>query len=138
MIRPKAIEMKPRSAPENGAFVPLSSSRIAGTEPAPMKTSSAVPMNSANRRCETWCSAIALDLLSAQGRGAAGRSAGFPKRECLGAIFDIIEHRSATIEHFDRLCQAERTVKALKRPHPCVNTIRYDPGARVESFNVRS
>src|ERR1700746_3043538 len=111
MIRPKAIEMSPRSAPENGSFVPLSSSRIAGTEPAPMKTSSAVPMNSAKRRCETWCSAIALDLLSAQGKGAAGRSAGFPQRQCLGTPFDIIEHRSATIEHFDCSCQAERTVK---------------------------
>src|SRR2546425_2819176 len=45
--------MKPRSAPEKGAFVPLSSSRIAGTEPAPMKTSSAVPIASANARCAT-------------------------------------------------------------------------------------
>src|SRR5207244_4270575 len=45
MTRPNAIEMKPRSAPENGAFVPPSSSRIAGTEPAPMKTSSPVPMD---------------------------------------------------------------------------------------------
>src|SRR5438093_6603845 len=93
MIRPKAIEMKPRSAPENGAFVPLSSNRIAGTEPAPIKTSSAVPMNSAKRRCETWCSAISRNLLSAQGRGAAGRSADSPKASLPGN--DIRHDRTA-------------------------------------------
>src|SRR6058998_218845 len=93
MTRPKATEMKPRSAPENGAFEPLSSSRIAGTEPAPMKTSSAVPMNSANRRCETWCSAISPNLLPAQGREAAGRSAEIPEASLPGN--DIRHDRTA-------------------------------------------
>src|SRR2546425_10565213 len=68
------MPMKPGSAPENGALVPLSRSRIAGTEPAPMKTSSAVPMNSAPNRCQIVCSSIAQILLLAVRAGGANRS----------------------------------------------------------------
>src|SRR3954454_21217705 len=45
---PKAREIMPRSAIVNGAS-PLTI-RVAGTEPTPMKTRNAVPMNSAARR----------------------------------------------------------------------------------------
>src|SRR5437867_11849204 len=79
MTRPKATEMKPRSAPENGAFEPLSSNRIAGTEPAPMKTSNAVPMNSANSRCETWCSAISPEPPPGPRQRSRGPFRGIPE-----------------------------------------------------------
>src|ERR1700704_4038833 len=73
-IRPKAKEMKPRAAPENGAFVPPSSRRIAGTEPAPIKTSSAVPIASAKARCATENVSI-THLLPAPASRPAGHSA---------------------------------------------------------------
>src|SRR3982074_1414211 len=66
--------MKPRAAPENGAFVPPSRSRIAGTEPAPIKTSSAVPIASAKARCATENVSI-THLLPAPDTRPAGHSA---------------------------------------------------------------
>src|SRR6266576_5041872 len=68
------MEMKPRSAPEKGAFVPPSRRRIAGTEPAPTKTSSAVPTASAKARCATENVSI-THLLPAPASRPAGHSA---------------------------------------------------------------
>src|SRR5690349_23583800 len=129
MIRPKAIEMKPRSAPENGAFEPLSSNRIAGTEPAPMKTSSAVPMNSANRRCEKWYSAIALTSSRPKAEEPRAVPRGVPRLRCLGTTFDMIEHRSATIEQSGCLCQEVE--------HPVLERARACPPRPVQTERIR-
>src|SRR6266567_7309691 len=96
--------MKPRSAPENGAFVPPSSSRIAGTEPAPMKTSSAVPIASANARCATENGSI-THLLPALGQQVPGPFRGFNERRRSRTTFDIVERRSGNVRHRPRLCQ---------------------------------
>src|SRR5882757_4270818 len=82
-IRPKAIEMKPRSAPENGAFVPPSSSRIAGTEPAPMTTSNAVPIASAKSRWAAEKDSIS-DLLPAQSQSGREPIPRFPRASSPG------------------------------------------------------
>src|SRR5712691_957374 len=100
MTRPNAIEMKPRSAPENGAFVPPSSSRIAGTEPAPMKTSSPVPMNSATARCAAEYSCIeTYTSFRPTAERAAGRSAGSPSvvtREPCSIMSNIVRRNVTT------------------------------------------
>src|SRR5438128_143972 len=103
------MEMKPRSAPENGAFEPPSSKRIAGTEQAPMKTSSPVPMASANRRCAVECSTIpASTSFGPQYDPQADPLV--PGRHRPGTIFDMIEHRSVEYEPSRRMCQgAERS-----------------------------
>src|SRR6266508_2767991 len=103
-IRPNAIEMKPRSAPENGAFVPPSSKRIAGTEPAPMKTSRPVPIASANRRCAVECSAIPASTSFGPQRDPRADPL-VPDRHRPGTIFDIIEHRSEKYERSKQTCQ---------------------------------
>src|SRR6267378_6648838 len=97
--------MKPRSAPEKGAFVPPSRSRIAGTEPAPMKTSNAVPTASAKARWAVEKDSIS-DLLPALAWEAASRFRGFRGRRRPGTIFVIVEHRSENVRHHTRACQA--------------------------------
>src|SRR5258707_7698629 len=97
-IRPNAIEMKPRSAPEKGAFVPPSSNRIAGTDPAPTKTSSAVPTASANARCAAENVSISVSSRAGgRGRGPIPR---FPRASSLG---NDIRH--------DRTSFGERTTR---------------------------
>src|SRR5438552_4154443 len=99
--------MKPRSAPENGAFEPPSSKRIAGTEPAPMKTSSPVPMASANRRCAVECSAIPASTSFGLQRDLRADSL-VPDRHRPGTIFDMIEHRSGKYDRSPQTCQGPR------------------------------
>src|SRR5207248_5957060 len=97
--------MKPRSAPENGAFEPPSSKRIAGTEPAPMKTSSPVPMASENKRCAVECSAIPAST-SFGPKHLPRADPLVPDRHRPGTIFDMIEHRSVEYECSRQTCQA--------------------------------
>src|SRR5919201_1633968 len=102
------MEMKPRSAPEKGAFVPPSRSRMAGTEPAPTKTSRAVPTASANRRCAAEKDSI-TDLLPARGGGGREPSPRIPRASSLGN--DIRHYRTPfgerTASHMS--CQGTRT-----------------------------
>src|SRR5438067_13575394 len=108
-IRPNAIEMKPRSAPENGAFVPPSSRRIAGTEPAPTNTRSAVPIASANARCATEKVSITR-LLPAFGRGGRGPFRGFPRASSLGN--DIRHCRTSFGERMTSRTRLSRALSA--------------------------
>src|SRR5438445_4464418 len=96
--------IKPRSAPENGAFVPPSSNRIAGTEPAPMKTSSAVPIASAAARWAAENESI-TELLPAPATWPAGLFRGFHERRRSGTSFDMTERCSENVRHRTRFCQ---------------------------------
>ena len=77
-IRPKANEIMPKSAPENGAFEPPSRRRIAGTDPAPTKTSNAVPIASANARWIVECSCIGTSYVNDPQLRCTGRVARLP------------------------------------------------------------
>src|SRR5581483_10482904 len=105
----KAIEMKPRSAPENGAFEPPSSKRIAGTEPAPMKTSSPVPMASAPRRWARECSTCD-NLLRPAGR-PAGRSAVSRPPSARNEIRHSRTPFGRDYDGLQQMCQADRREK---------------------------
>ena len=102
----------PTSAPENGD-ASLVSRIIAGTEPAPTKTSSAVPMNSAASFCARECSSMsATTSFRPRDRKSAGRSAGCRELSLLGTIFDITERRSSEHKPSRPRCQAHK----LQRP----------------------
>src|SRR5437763_9231933 len=103
--------MKPRSAPENGALVPPSRSRIAGTDPAPMKTRRAVPTASANARWAVEKDSIS-DLLPAPGREAREPSPRFPRASSLGN--DIRHCRTP----FGERTTSHMACQALRRSRP--------------------
>src|SRR5205814_6764759 len=103
--------MKPRSAPENGALVPPSRSRIAGTDPAPMKTRRAVPTASANARWAVEKDSIS-DLLPARRRRPREPSPRFPRASSLGN--DIRHCRTP----FGERTTSHMACQALRRSRP--------------------
>src|SRR5438067_11422982 len=90
----------PRSAPENGAFDPPSSNRIAGTEPAPTNTSSPVPIASASARWSVECSSIGTSYVAGPPESPAGLVA--------RTMFDNVEYRSADANGWPTSCQDSR------------------------------
>src|SRR5919198_2442867 len=123
------MEMKPRSAPEKGAFVPPSRSRIAGTEPAPTKTSRAVPTASANRRCAAEKDSI-TDLLPARGGGGREPSPRIPRASSLGN--DIRHYRTPFGERTTSHMSCQGTRPNLAR---CAKQVR--AVGRVEALRRR-
>src|SRR5690242_13518449 len=128
--------MNPRSAPEKGAFVPPSSSKIAGTEPAPMKTSSAVPTASANARWAVEKVSISV-LLPARSRG--GRAP--PRGSRAASLANDIRHHRTSFAKRTTLHEALSSASGAVRPGsgdvearhvPLVERGALGPGAATE------